>query len=80
MPSAGRLGTGAWHALTLLHDGDLPRVEVRDSSPRMPIARVGDWDEESGRGLRMIDGLAHVWGADRLPPGKVVSFTLPDAP
>jgi hypothetical protein len=72
------VGPGAWHALTLLHDGDVLRVEVRDSSPRMPVARVGAWDEESGRGLRMIDGLAHAWGADRLPPGKVVWFTLPD--
>ena len=69
------VGPGAWHALTLLHDGDVLRVEVRDPSPRMPVRRVGDWEEESGRGLRMIDCMATAWGAERLPPGKVVWFS-----
>jgi hypothetical protein len=72
------VGPGAWHALTLLHDGDVLRVEVRDPSPRMPVPRLGDWDEESGRGLRMIECMSHAWGVDRLPPGKVVWFTLPN--
>jgi anti-sigma regulatory factor (Ser/Thr protein kinase) len=70
------VGPGAWHSLTVLHDGDGLRVEVRDPCPRLPAARGGGPDDEFGRGLALVECLAHTWGADALPSGKVVWFTL----
>lgn len=49
-------------------------VEVWDSSPDEPVARQPEIDEESGRGLLLIDALSERWACERVPgwPGKVV--------
>ncbi len=53
------------------------RVEVCDTSQVLPqMTGSPDWDSESGRGLVLIDALADLWGADRLPTGKCVWFEL----
>lgn len=70
------VGPGTWHSLMVRHDGANLRVEVRDPSPRLPASRGGGVDDEFGRGLALVDCLAHAWGADALPNGKVVWFTL----
>jgi anti-sigma regulatory factor (Ser/Thr protein kinase) len=55
-------------------------IMVSDHSPRMPIRRAADADEESGRGLMLVEALGSCWGAARSPGrGKVVWVRL-DAP
>ncbi|MEV1004878.1 ATP-binding protein [Nonomuraea sp. NPDC050202] len=58
-------------------DGSL-RVEVEDHGARAPLppARLAGSDEESGRGLFLLQSLAHEWGADETATGKVVWFEL----
>lgn len=51
-------------------------VEVRDLDARVPAVRVADGDEESGRGLYLLDALASAWGAEPSPSGKRVWFRL----
>jgi anti-sigma regulatory factor (Ser/Thr protein kinase) len=46
------------------------RVEVRDSSPAMPVPEADR--PEGGFGLRIVDALSSDWGAERLVDGKVV--------
>jgi anti-sigma regulatory factor (Ser/Thr protein kinase) len=58
---------------------DLLRVEVIDSSPVRPALRAASAVEESGRGLAIVDTLAHSWGTEQPGPGgtgKKVWFTL----
>ncbi|HEV8296782.1 MAG TPA: ATP-binding protein [Acidimicrobiales bacterium] len=55
-------------------DGAL-RVEVRDGSARLP-ARKATPDANGGFGLVLVDALAHRWGADPAPGGKIVWFEL----
>lgn len=49
-------------------------VEVRDSSPVMPVVRHPAELEEGGRGLWLVDQLATSWGARRVGGAKVVWF------
>ncbi|MDI2125180.1 ATP-binding protein [Yinghuangia seranimata] len=70
------VGPGSRHSLSLAHDAGRLRVEVQDPSPRLPSVRRGSLDDEFGRGLALVECLAHSWGADALPTGKVVWFTL----
>ncbi|MER6999660.1 ATP-binding protein [Streptomyces sp. NPDC000410] len=51
------------------------RVEVRDDSPALPRLRVLSPDEETGRGLALVDAMVHKWGVSRNgSPGKTVWF------
>ncbi len=52
----------------------LLRVEVSDSSHRMPPSTVEEVDEEatSGRGLVLVDAIADRWGVDSADLGKRV--------
>jgi len=52
-------------------DGDL-RMEVADGSGVLPTPRQPRPDEEQGRGLLLVDALAHTWGVDRAGSGKTV--------
>ena len=50
----------------LTHDG----IEVWDTLPAMfgaPTVRHADWDDESGRGLKMIEMLSEDWGWETVP-------------
>ncbi len=50
-------------------------VEVEDASPRSPGGLVPPpWQQESGRGLLLVEVLAERWGVDVLPDGKRVWF------
>jgi len=69
--------------LTLKDEPDLVRVEVYDDGPRTPRLGAGAPQAEGGRGLRLIDSLAHDWGmspAGAPPPGTSVWFALRKAP
>ncbi|MFI9761668.1 SpoIIE family protein phosphatase [Streptomyces sp. NPDC051963] len=60
-------------ALRLLRT-DVLRCEVTDDSGQVPRMRQAEPGDEGGRGLFLVDELAHRWGATRLSTGKVVWF------
>jgi hypothetical protein len=51
-------------------------VEVADSDVRPPIARQMTDYGEGGRGIRLVEELAHRWGSRTTRHGKVVWFEL----
>jgi anti-sigma regulatory factor (Ser/Thr protein kinase) len=59
-----------------LLDGQL-RIAVADSGGEevMPTAEV-DWDDSGGRGLLLVESLAHAWGVNTDHEGKHVWFEL----
>ena len=58
--------------LEVLADADVVRVSVGDGEPGLPLPRtVGD-EAEGGRGMTLVDLLAHEHGVRRQPPGKTV--------
>jgi anti-sigma regulatory factor (Ser/Thr protein kinase) len=52
------------------------RVEVSDDDPTLPVATDPEHHATSGRGLRIVDGLADHWGIAPNPGGKMVWFEL----
>ncbi|MFC3688751.1 ATP-binding protein [Aquipuribacter hungaricus] len=61
----------------LVEEGDVLCVEVEDGSsspPRRP--RPSGDEDESGRGVELLDALAQRWGWRRRPAGKVVWFCV----
>ena len=62
--------------IRLHRDGERLRVEVRDTSQRLPTVRAFDPDRESGRGMELVDALADTWGVRGCDTGKVVWFEL----
>ncbi|MFF4233733.1 ATP-binding protein [Streptomyces sp. NPDC001820] len=62
--------------LILRHPEGL-RVEVSDRAPGLPLARDAGGDEESGRGLALLDAVVDKWGVETRPgPGKTVWFEV----
>jgi serine phosphatase RsbU (regulator of sigma subunit)/anti-sigma regulatory factor (Ser/Thr protein kinase) len=55
---------------------DVLRCEVGDDAPQLPRLQHPQPQEESGRGLFLVNRLAQQWGATRLSAGKVVWFEL----
>ncbi|GAA3372856.1 hypothetical protein GCM10020367_30330 [Streptomyces sannanensis] len=51
-------------------------VEISDCSTRLPQPRLATADEESGRGLVLVDTLADSWGVRPTDEGKTTWFTL----
>jgi anti-sigma regulatory factor (Ser/Thr protein kinase) len=60
--------------LRLLAEGHGVVIEVWDANPRPPAPRQATPDEESGRGLMLVDALCEQWGSETVPgwSGKVV--------
>lgn len=53
------------------------RVEVTDHDGRLPDQRVPSADADGGRGLLIVDRLAHAWGIDPVPGnGKTIWFEV----
>lgn len=57
-------------------DERVVRVSVHDGSARMPSVRPQSDVASSGRGLRIVSGLAQRWGSHRSSLGKTVWFEL----
>lgn len=58
-------------------------IEVRDGSPNLPALRRGGTDDESGRGLVLVDEMADAWGVSADGTTTWCSLSLrkgPDAP
>ena len=60
------------------------RIEVDDQSEALPVPREADFDDDSGRGMALVEALAIGWGVtERDGTGKTVWFEVPrfdDAP
>jgi anti-sigma regulatory factor (Ser/Thr protein kinase) len=53
------------------------RIEVDDPSDALPVMQYSQPEDESGRGLEIVDALASRWGVARqLDDGKSVWFEL----
>ncbi|WP_338684623.1 ATP-binding protein [Streptomyces acidiscabies] len=52
------------------------RVEVTDTNPSLPTVSNAGPDDESGRGLFLLDTLADTWGMEPNSPGKTTWFEL----
>ncbi|MEU0853783.1 ATP-binding protein [Streptomyces flaveolus] len=50
-------------------------IEVNDGSPLTPVPRCAGPDDESGRGLFLVEALSDAWGVS--PDGTTTWCTLP---
>lgn len=55
-------------------------VRVSDAEPTQPVAGTATDDDESGRGVALVDLISDAWGIDPAPPGKAVWFRLNTCP
>ncbi|MCX4881535.1 ATP-binding protein [Streptomyces sp. NBC_00847] len=70
-------GTPVSVRLTRTHV-DRIRVEVTDSDPRaLPVLLAAKGDDESGRGIALLDAVALRWGVEQGAVGKTVWCELP---
>jgi len=64
--------------VSVLLRGHTIRIEVDDKSAAIPLPRDAADDDESGRGMALVDALALGWGViDRDDGGKTVWFEVP---
>lgn len=52
------------------------RVEVADTSPRMPRDPHYAGDSQTGRGLALVEKVSRTWGATEQRGGKIVWFEV----
>jgi GAF domain-containing protein/anti-sigma regulatory factor (Ser/Thr protein kinase) len=57
-------------------DGDALRIEVHDTSSDLPSRRSRDMEAGTGRGLELVEAIAHRWGVQPTDSGKAVWFEL----
>jgi two-component sensor histidine kinase len=65
--------------LTVHDQADTLRVEVHDDGPWLPVAADRDERATGGRGLQLVESLAHAWGTSARGAGhlgKAVWFAL----
>ncbi|MEV7358145.1 ATP-binding protein [Kitasatospora sp. NPDC091276] len=60
--------------ITVLWTGARLRVEIADRSPQPPVRSKADDMATNGRGLLLVEALAHSWGWHPVEKGKVVWF------
>lgn len=64
--------------VSVLLRGHTIRIEVDDQSNVLPLPRDADVDDDSGRGMALVEALATGWGVtDRDGTGKTVWFEVP---
>jgi anti-sigma regulatory factor (Ser/Thr protein kinase) len=56
------------------------RVEVTDADASLPSAVEAGPNDESGRGLLLVNALADAWGTQPEPPGKTTWFEITPEP
>jgi len=76
LTNAVRHGRGGAVTLRLLGFQDRVTVEVTDCSTREPRARRAGVEDESGRGLMLVEALAQAWGTRPSSGGKTVWCTV----
>ena len=75
--NAVRHAEGPTMQVRLRRSGDVLRLAVHDSSPRPPVARDATDEDESGRGMLIIEALSVRWGWEPQPGGKAVWAEVP---
>jgi len=75
------LGEGVLVTVRVGCDQGFTRLEVTDPDPRaLPVLCEAAADDESGRGLALLDALTLRWGVDRGPGSKTVWCELASWP
>ncbi|MGW7443837.1 ATP-binding protein [Kitasatospora sp. NPDC054795] len=74
--NAWRHGRTPSPVATVVYSGRTLRVTVADRSSDLPKCQNVDLRAESGRGLQLVEGLMHRWGAEPRKLGKRVWFEL----
>ena len=74
--NAIRHEAGGTVTLAISCPGGQLRIEVHDTSCFLPVLADASTDEETGRGLMLVDTLSAEWGCYSTPTGKAVYFTL----
>ncbi len=70
--NAVRHAEGPCLQVRLRRSGEVLRIAVHDGSPVPPLLREASWEDESGRGMHIVDALSRSWGWEPCPTGKVV--------
>nr|BFD92805.1 hypothetical protein KitaXyl93_41650 [Kitasatospora sp. Xyl93] len=70
--NAWRHGATLSPVVTVVYSGNTLRVSVADRSSELPRCQKFDFQAESGRGLQLVEGLTHRWGAEPQKLGKRV--------
>jgi serine/threonine-protein kinase RsbW len=70
--NAVRHAAGDTMQVRLRRTADVLRIAVQDGSTAPPAPRDASFEDESGRGMRIIEALSSRWGCEPLPGGKVV--------
>lgn len=70
--NAVRHAEGELMQVRLRRTGDVLRIAVHDRSPSRPAPREASFEDESGRGMHIIEALSHAWGWEPRADGKVV--------
>ncbi|MFE4513486.1 ATP-binding protein [Kitasatospora sp. NPDC056783] len=74
--NAWRHGMTPSPVVTVVYADKILRVTVADRSPELPQCQDINTQAESGRGLQLVEGLTHRWGAEPQKLGKRVWFEL----
>ena len=75
--NAVRHAEGPSLQVRLRRTGDVLRIAVHDRSASPPLPRETSWEDESGRGMMIIEALSTQWGWEPRPTGKVVWADVP---
>jgi anti-sigma regulatory factor (Ser/Thr protein kinase) len=67
---------GAQFTVGVSTEADGIRLEIHDTSVRLPQQRSYSNDSTTGRGLKLVAELAQEWGVDPTPTGKTVWVVL----
>ena len=70
--NAVRHADGPCLQVRLRRSGEVLRIAVHDDSPVPPLPREASWEDESGRGMHIVDALSASWGWEPRSTGKVV--------
>ncbi|MEU1492625.1 ATP-binding protein [Streptomyces sp. NPDC005776] len=74
------VGSGAAATLMLEVSGDRLRIELHDKSFHVPVLGSASCDDECGRGLHLLAGMAADWGTLLTATGKAVWCELSATP
>ncbi len=69
--------TGDGGELVVRYDGDAVRVEVADTSTKLPRQYPADHRRIGGRGLLLVAAMTRSWGSRTREGGKVVWAEVP---